>query len=82
MNIKLIPLQEHEKENFIRNIQITFKNTVKKLQEGKSVVIFPEHDVKHNHIVYEFQDKFIDIAKLYYKRTGIVLRVVCYNGNL
>ena len=25
----------------------TFKNTVKKLQEGKSVVIFPEHDVKH-----------------------------------
>ena len=48
----------------------TFKNTVKKLQEGKSVVIFPEHDVKHNHIVYDFQDKFIDIAKLYYKKTG------------
>ena len=48
----------------------TFKNTVKKLQEGRSVVIFPEHDVKHNHIVYDFQDKFIDIAKLYYKKTG------------
>ncbi len=48
----------------------TFKNTVKMLQEGKSVVIFPEHDVKHNHIVYDFQDKFIDIAKLYYKKTG------------
>ena len=51
----------------------TFKNTVKKLQEGKSVVIFPEHDVKHNHIVYEFQDKFIDIAKMYYKKTGMEL---------
>ena len=28
MNIKLIPLQEHEKENFIRNIQIAFKKAV------------------------------------------------------
>jgi 1-acyl-sn-glycerol-3-phosphate acyltransferase len=48
----------------------TFKNTVKKLQEGKNVVIFPEHDVKRNHIIYDFQDKFIDVAKLYYKKTG------------
>lgn len=54
----------------------TFKNTVKKLQEGKSVVIFPEHDEKHNHIVYDFQDKFIDIAKLYYKKTGKELSFV------
>ena len=54
----------------------TFKNTVRMLQEGKSVVIFPEHDVKHNHIVYEFQDKFIDIAKLYYKKTGKELQFV------
>ena len=54
----------------------TFKNTVKKLEEGKSVVIFPEHDVKHNHIVYDFQDKFIDIAKLYYKKTGKELQFV------
>ena len=54
----------------------TFKNTVKKLQEGKSVVIFPEHDVKHNHIIYDFQDKFIDIAKLYYKKTGKELSFV------
>ena len=54
----------------------TFKNTVKKLQDGKSVVIFPEHDVKHNHIVYAFQDKFIDIAKLYYKKTGMELSFV------
>ena len=28
MNIKLIPLQEHEKETFIRNIQIAFKKAV------------------------------------------------------
>lgn len=54
----------------------TFKTSVKKLQEGKSVVIFPEHDVKHNHIVYDFQDKFIDLAKLYYKKTGKELSFV------
>ena len=54
----------------------TFKNTVKKLQEGKSVVIFPEHDEKYNHVIYDFQDKFIDIAKLYYKKTGKELSFV------
>lgn len=54
----------------------TFKNTVKRLQEGASVVIFPEHDVKRNNIIYEFQDKFIDIAKLYYKKTGKELAFV------
>ena len=54
----------------------TFRNTVKRLQEGNHVVIFPEHDVKHNHIIYDFQDKFIDVAKLYYKRTGKELAFV------
>lgn len=47
----------------------TFKTTVGRLQEGARVIIFPEHDVPHNNIVCEFQDKFIDVAKLYYKRT-------------
>lgn len=48
----------------------TFKQTVARLQEGASVVIFPEHDAPHNHIVNEFQEKFVDVAKLYYKKTG------------
>lgn len=54
----------------------TFKKTVATLQEGASVVIFPEHDVPHNHIISDFQDKFIDVAKLYYKRTGKELAFV------
>lgn len=54
----------------------TFKNTVKRLCDGKSVVIFPEYKKRHNHILYEFQDKFIDIAKLYYKKTGKALAFV------
>lgn len=47
----------------------TFKQTVQKLQDGTSVVIFPEYDEPYNHILYDFREKFIDVAKLYYKRT-------------
>ena len=54
----------------------TFKQTVKTLAEGKSVVIFPEHDVPYNHILCDFQDKFIDVARLYYKKTGKELSFV------
>ena len=54
----------------------TFKNTVKRLEEGANVIIFPEHDVPHNHIVCDFQNKFIDVARLYYKRTGKALTFV------
>ena len=43
----------------------TFKKTVTRLTEGASIVVFPEHDVAYNHIVYEFQDRFIEVAKLY-----------------
>ncbi len=48
----------------------TFKTTVARLQEGNHVVVFPEHDAKYNNIVYQFQERFVDVAKLYYKRTG------------
>lgn len=51
-------------------IMSTFKTTLKHLQEGCRIVIFPEHSEPHNHIVNDFQDKFIDIARLYYKKTG------------
>lgn len=54
----------------------TFRETVQRLNEGASVVIFPEHDVKHNNIVYEFQEGFVDIARLYFKRTGQELKFV------
>ena len=51
-------------------ILTTFKQTVRALQDGAGVVIFPEHDVPHNHILCDFQDRFIDVAKLYYKQSG------------
>ncbi len=48
----------------------TFKRTVSALEDGANVIIFPECYTPHNHIVYEFQDRFTDVARLYYKRTG------------
>ena len=54
----------------------TFKKTVVKLQAGARIVIFPEHNVPYNHILCQFQDRFIDVAKLYYKRTGKALSFV------
>ena len=48
----------------------TFRQSVSALEDGSSLIIFPECAAKHNSIVNQFQDKFIDVAKLYYKRTG------------
>lgn len=57
-------------------IMTTFKQTVQKLQEGHHVVIFPEHNVPHNHIICQFQDRFVDVAKLCYRRTGQAVQFV------
>ncbi len=54
----------------------TFKKTVATLAQGSSVVVFPEKDAPHNHILCAFQDKFIDIARLYHKKTGKCLQFV------
>ena len=54
----------------------TFKETVKALESGAKVIIFPEHEVPYNGILYEFQTRFVDVAKLYYRRTGQELTFV------
>lgn len=46
----------------------TFKQSIKKLNVGNNIVIFPENRVEFNEIINKFQDKFIDVAKLYYKK--------------
>lgn len=57
----------------------TFKETVKCLEDNKNIVIFPEHAEKYNHIINDFQDKFIDVARLYHKKTKKeVTFVPCY----
>lgn len=55
-----------------RRILLTFRRTVEALAAGADVVIFPEHDQKHGHVVYDFQDHFVDVARLCRKRLGYV----------
>lgn len=57
-------------------LMITFKESLKQLQEGHHIVIFPEHAVPYNNILYDFQDKFIDLARFYYRKTGKLLQFV------
>lgn len=54
----------------------TFKQTVNLLQEGASIVIFPECAEPHNHILCKFQENFVDVARIYHKRTGKALQFV------
>ena len=53
----------------------TFRTTVKKLNEGNHIIIFPECKRGYNQILCAFQENFIDVAKLYYKKTG---KEVCF----
>ncbi len=48
----------------------TFRDTLKRLKEGNHVVIYPEHDQPHNHILQDFQEGFVDVSRSYYKQTG------------
>lgn len=54
----------------------TFKKTVENLKEGNDVIIFPEWRTEHNEIINELQDKFVDVARLYYKTTGKKIKFV------
>lgn len=57
-------------------ILTTFLRSLDCLVEGANVVVFPECAQPHNHIVYEFQEGFVDIARLYLKKTGKKLKFV------
>ncbi len=59
-----------------KRIISTFRDTLKRLKEGANVIIFPEHDAPHNHILQDFQDGFVDIGRSYYKQTGKCLQFV------
>ena len=54
----------------------TFRQTMNRLDEGHSIVIFPEKDEPFNHILCQFQDKFVDTARMYYRRSHRALDFV------
>lgn len=54
----------------------TFKETVEKLCGGADIVIFPEHDEPYSNIVNDFQTRFVDVARMYYRKTKKALSFV------
>lgn len=56
-------------------ILTTLRTTLNRLVEGCNVVIFPECDEEFNNILYQFQEGFVDVARLYQKKTG---RELCF----
>lgn len=54
----------------------TYRESIEKLRAGSSMVIFPEKNERYNNILYAFQDKFVDLARFYYKKTGEALSFV------
>ncbi len=57
-------------------VMSTFRESVERLNEGHRVVIFPEHNAPRNNILCDFQQNFVDVALLHYKKTGEALRFV------
>ena len=54
----------------------TFRTSVQKLRDGDRLVIFPERYEEHNQIVHAFQDRFVDLGRLYHAKTGRALAFV------
>lgn len=48
----------------------TFKESVKAMEWGADIIIFPEENLPYNNVIYDFQKGFTDLARLYHKRTG------------
>lgn len=54
----------------------TLRASLAKLREGAKVVIYPEHEVFRNGVVWEFQEGFVQLARLYAHQAGEALRFV------
>lgn len=48
----------------------TFRRSIERLRDGSSIVIFPECYTEHNNIVHQFKDRFVDLARFFYRKTG------------
>ena len=51
----------------------TYRESMDYINEGNNIIIFPENRNEYNEIINEFQDKYIDLAKLYYSKYKICL---------
>ena len=57
-------------------VMTTFRQTLSRLKDGARIVIFPETDPPRNRILYSFQERFIDLGRMYARQTGAQLAFV------
>ena len=53
----------------------TFRKSVEGLNSGADIILFPEKAEPYNVILCQFQERFADLAKIYYRKTG---KTVCF----
>jgi hypothetical protein len=51
-------------------VMSTFRKSIEKLHEGVRIIILPEHYVPYSNIVWEFSERFVDVARMYYRKYG------------
>lgn len=51
----------------------TMRESIKKLSEGNNILIFPEKHQQRSNVINCFREHFVDLARLYHRRTGEVL---------
>lgn len=71
--ILLPPLLKHEPVIPVyhdNNIVKTFKQSVRELSDGNDLVIFAESPERYTPYINHLQTGFVDLAKLYYRRSG------------
>ena len=52
----------------------TMRETIKSIQDGNKIIIFPECHEKYNNVVNEFQQNYVDLARLYYAKTKKIIK--------
>ena len=57
-------------------VMTTFRQSMAALGAGEDIVIYPESHEDGNGILWRFQERFADLAGMYYKKTGNVLSFV------
>ena len=59
-----------------KRVVATLRESVKRMDEGANILIFPEHNQPYNRILCDFQKGFVDLARIYHKHTGRELQFV------
>ena len=54
----------------------TIRESMRLLEQGARIIIYPERNKKFNNILYAFQDGFVDTARFYHRKTGAALPFV------